>query len=129
MKRYDKRDKWSVSPPTSIHYIFLITTVKLLLSHEVNTFVKWNKTKWRKMTGTLLKLGAFWKCDSFLGGKAMTTLKRYNHSGFEIACHSLFPWLISKTLIFILLLMSLDIIVLFYNTLKAQIKKKCIDNC
>lgn len=55
-------------------------------------------------------------------------MKKCNHFGFEIACHSLLLCLISKTLVHVLLLMSRDTIVLFYNILKPQIKKKYIDN-
>ena len=99
-------------PPTSVHYIFLITTGTLFLSHEVNTsFVRWNKTKWRKLAGTLLKLGAslknvtvsrWWSYENYV--------KRCNHFGFEIACHSLLLCFISKTLMHLLLLTSQDIV-------------------
>lgn len=99
--------------------------MKLFLSHEVNTFVRWEKTKWRKLEGTLLKLGASLKMWQFPWWRTYNNyVKRCNHFGFEIACHSLLLWLISKTLILLLLLMFQDIIVLLYNILKPQIKKE-----
>ena len=55
-------------------------------------------------------------------------VKRCNHFGFEIACHSLLLYFISKTLMHLLLLTSQDIIVLFYNILKPQNKEKYNDN-